>query len=79
MTLEIRKELNLLQVNRKDDESAENLVRRFNKKVIQSGVLATARKKKYFEKPISKREAREVAIRKRIRKEAKTRELMGIK
>ena len=69
----------MLQVNRKDDESAENLVRRFNKKVIQSGVLATARKKKYFEKPISKREAREVAIRKRIRKEAKTRELMGIK
>jgi len=69
----------VLEVTRKDDESAENLVRRFNKKVIQSGILATARKKKYFEKPISKREAREVAIRKRIRKEAKTRELMGIR
>ncbi|MBA3678841.1 30S ribosomal protein S21 [Candidatus Saccharibacteria bacterium] len=69
----------MLEVTRKDDESAENLVRRFNKKVIQSGILATARKKKYFEKPISKREAREVAIRKRIRKEAKTRELMGIR
>ncbi|HMS92744.1 MAG TPA: 30S ribosomal protein S21, partial [Candidatus Saccharibacteria bacterium] len=55
------------------------LVRRFNKKVIQSGILATARKKKYFEKPISKRDARTAAIRKRIRKEAKTRELMGIR
>ena len=75
-----RKETNLvLEVTRKDDESAENLVRRFNKKVIQSGILATARKKKYFEKPISKTEARAVAIRKRIRKEAKTREMMGIR
>lgn len=69
----------VLQVNRKDDESVENLIRRFNKKVIQSGILATARKKKYFEKPISKTEARAVAIRKKIRKEAKTRELMGIR
>lgn len=69
----------MLEVTRKEDESAENLVRRFNKKVIQSGILATARKKKYFEKPISKRDARTVAIRKRIRKEAKTRELMGIR
>lgn len=69
----------MLQVNRKDDESVENLIRRFNKKVIQSGILATARKKKYFEKPISKTEARAVAIRKKIRKEAKTRELMGIR
>jgi len=69
----------VLEVTRKEDESAENLVRRFNKKVIQSGILTTARKKKYFEKPISKTEARAVAIRKRIRKEAKTRELMGIR
>ncbi|MEI8072676.1 MAG: 30S ribosomal protein S21 [Candidatus Saccharibacteria bacterium] len=69
----------MLEVTRKDDESAENLVRRFNKKVIQSGILATARKNKYFEKPISKREARAVAIRKKIRKDAKTRELMGIR
>ncbi len=69
----------MLEVTRKEDESAENLVRRFNKKVIQSGILATARKKKYFEKPISKRDARTIAIRKRIRKEAKTRELMGIR
>ncbi len=69
----------MLQVVRKDDESTESLIRRFNKKVNQSGVLSVARKKKYFEKPISKREAREIAIRKRVRKEQKTRELLGIK
>jgi len=67
----------LLQVTRKDDESVENLVRRFNKKVIQSGILTTARQRKYFQKPISKSEARVVAIRKRARKEQKMRELIG--
>jgi len=69
----------VLEVTLKDGESVESLVRRFNKKVIQSGVLATARKKKYFEKPMSKRDARTAAIRKKNRKEIKTRELMGIR
>lgn len=67
----------MLQVTRKDDESVENLVRRFNKKVIQSGILTAARQRKYFLKPISKAEARVVAIRKRARKEQKMRELIG--
>lgn len=62
----------MLQVSRKDDkESLENMIRRFNKKVQQSGVLGIARRKKQFEKPLSKREQREIAIRKRARKEAK--------
>lgn len=69
----------MLQVNRKDDESVESMVRRFNKKVAQSGILTEARRKKYFEKPLSKKEQREIAIRKRARKEAKTRELLGIR
>ena len=69
----------MLQVTLKEGESTDSMVRRFNKKVIQSGIVATARKKRYFEKPLSKREAREVATRKRIRKEAKTREILGIR
>ena len=69
----------MLQVTLKEGESSESMVRRFNKKVIQSGIVATARKKRYFEKPLSKREAREVAIRKRIRKDQKTREILGIR
>lgn len=67
----------MLQVTRKDDESVENLIRRFNKKVIQSGVLSDARQKKYFQKPVSKTEARKSAIRKRIRKEQKMKEIIG--
>ncbi|MDP4038399.1 MAG: 30S ribosomal protein S21 [bacterium] len=70
----------MLQVTRKDpSESVENLVRRFNKKVQQSGILVMARKKRYYEKPISKKEQREVAIRKRARREQKTREILGLK
>ena len=64
----------MLQVTRKDDkESIENLIRRFNKKIQQSGVLGIARRNKYFEKPVSKRAAREIAIRKATRKAAKSR------
>lgn len=69
----------MLQVNRKDDESVENLIRRFNKKVSQSGILGVARRKKYYERPISKKEQRQTAIRKRLRKEQKARELLGIR
>jgi ribosomal protein S21 len=62
----------MLQVTRKDDkESIENLIRRFNKKVQQSGVLGIARRNKYFEKTLTKRAQREIAIRKAGRKLAK--------
>lgn len=69
----------MIQVTAKERESVESLIRRFNKKVIQSGVLGEARRKRYFEKPISKTEARAVAIRKARRKEQKAREILGIK
>ena len=64
------------QVVRKDKESFENLLRRFNRKVHQSGSLAIAKKKQYFEKPLSKKEQREVAIRKTAIKAKKMRQMM---
>jgi small subunit ribosomal protein S21 len=64
----------MLQVDRKEEESLESLIRRFNKKVTQSGLMTAARRKKFFERPLTKRAEREIAIRKRIRKEQKTRE-----
>lgn len=68
----------MLQVVRKDEkESLENLIRRFNKKVQQSGVLGVARRKKFFEKPLSKREQREIALRKKARKDAKAKLYIG--
>lgn len=61
-------------VTRKDKETFENLLRRFNRKVIQSGTLSIARSKQYFERPISKRDQRDIAIRKNARKEEKIRQ-----
>lgn len=59
----------MIQVTRKDSkESTENLLRRFGRKVQQSGVLATAKAGQYFEKPLSKRDRRAKAIVRRERK-----------
>ncbi len=67
----------MIQVTRKDSkESLENLIRRFNRKVQQSGVPAVVKQAQYFEKPISKRDRRAKAI---IRKERKSIKMQKIK
>ena len=59
----------MIQVTRKDEKEAnENLIRRFNRKVLQSGVMSTVKSKQRFEKPISKIERRKKAIIRRARK-----------
>lgn len=59
----------MVQVTRKDErEASENIIRRFNRKVLQSGVLAEAKAAMRFSKPLSKTERRKKAI---IRKERK--------
>ena len=66
----------MIQVTRKDSkESAENLMRRFGRKVQQSGVLAEAKMGQYFEKPMSKRDRRTKAIVRRERKIIKVKKL----
>ena len=60
----------MIQVTKKDSkESTENMLRRFTRKVQQSGVLARAKEIQRFEKPMSKRDRRSKAI---IRKERKS-------
>jgi ribosomal protein S21 len=66
----------MIQVTRKDSkESVENLLRRFNRKVQQSGVLATAKSAQYFEKSESRRDRRLKAIVRRERKADKIKKL----
>lgn len=71
----------MIQVQRKDSkESFENLLRRFNRKVQQSGTLAIAKQAQYFEKPISKRDRRSKAIIRRQRKAIKAKKMkLGIR
>lgn len=52
------------EVVKKDNESFENLLRRFNRRVQQSGKMPHLRKKMHFEKEPNKRERRVDAIRK---------------
>lgn len=63
-------------VSRKQGESFENLMRRFGRKVQQSGILTEVKKRQRFEKPLSKKELRETAIRKASRKAAKTKAML---
>lgn len=61
--------MHMVQVTRKDEREAnENIIRRFNRKVLQSGVLANAKAAMRFSKDLSKTERRAKAI---IRKERK--------
>ena len=71
----------MIQVTRKDSQEAnENLIRRFNRKVQQSGVLARVKALQYFEKPLSKRERRERAIVRRARKADKLKRIrLGVR
>ncbi|HVX57674.1 MAG TPA: 30S ribosomal protein S21 [Candidatus Saccharimonadales bacterium] len=67
----------MIQVTRKDaKESTENLLRRFNRKVQQSGTIAVVKQNQYFQKPVSKTERRRKAI---IRQQRKALKLKKIK
>ena len=62
-----------IKVTRKDQSEAnENIIRRFNRKVLQSGTMPLAKSQLRFSKPISKRERRNRAIIREIRKAEKT-------
>ena len=59
----------MVQVTRRSDREPPNsLLRRFNRRVQQSGVLAITKRGKYFEKPISRRERRLQAIKRNRRR-----------
>jgi len=44
-----------------NNESFESLLKRFNKRVQQAGILSEARHREYFEKPSIKRKRKEAA------------------
>lgn len=53
----------MVEVKRKDGESFESLVRRFNRKIQQSGVLVRARRIRFFTPTRSRNLLREDALR----------------
>jgi small subunit ribosomal protein S21 len=55
--------IHLVEVKKKDGESFESLLRRFNRKIQQSGVLVRARRIRFFEPAKSRNLLRENAQR----------------
>ncbi len=53
----------MVEVNRKDNEGVDSLVRRFSRRVQQSGVLLQARKIRFYERKKNRRKVREDAQR----------------
>jgi small subunit ribosomal protein S21 len=51
----------LADVVAQENESFESLLRRFNKRVQQEGVLSELRRREFFEKPSIKRKRKEAA------------------
>lgn len=69
----------LIKIKRKRNEGFERLVRRFNRSVQLSGVLTTARRKRFFEKEPNKFSRRESAKRREsIQELRKKRNQLGI-
>lgn len=52
----------MIEVKRKDRETSESLIRRFGRRVQQSGVLVQARKSRFRGEEKTRREMREGAI-----------------
>lgn len=60
----------MVEVRKKDKETSESLIRRFTRRLQQSGVLVTARKSRFHAKKKTKRQLKQNALYKvKIRKE----------
>ena len=62
----------MVSITRKDEnESLENMIRRFNRRVQQAGTIAQVRANRYFEKEPNRRERRKQSIIRNRRKQQK--------
>ena len=57
----------LAEVRVGENETFESALRRFNKKIQQSGILAEARRREHYEKPSVKRKRKEAKRKKNAR------------
>ena len=55
-----------------ENETFESALRRFNKKIQQSGILAEARRREHYEKPSVKRKRKEAKRKKATRQDTRS-------
>jgi len=59
-----------VEVRKRERESVQGLLRRFSKRIVQSGVLVRARRGRFYVPPLSKRQKKLSALRReKVRKE----------
>ncbi len=58
-----------VEVKRKQNESVEGLLRRFQQRVLQSRVIFRAKATKYHQKPKTKRQIKESALRRKYNRD----------
>lgn len=61
----------MIEVKRKEGESVDSLIRRFTKKVQQSGLVIRTKKRQYFAKAKTKTEQRSDALRRQTIRDRK--------
>ena len=61
----------MANVTADNNESFESLLRRFNKKVQQEGILSEVRRREHYEKPSVKRKRKEAAKRRKSARRAR--------
>jgi len=66
-----RRGMLVAHVNADGSESFESLLRRFNKKVQQEGILSEVRRREQYEKPSVKRKRKEAAKRRKSARRAR--------
>jgi len=62
---------NLVEVRKRDGESVESLLRRFTRRMQQSGTLLRAKKGRFYQPPKNKRQVKEEALRRKSLRETK--------
>ncbi len=62
----------MAEVKAGENESFESLLKRFNKKVQQTGVLSELRRRKYYEKPSVRRKRKKEAKRRSVARAIRT-------
>ena len=65
-------------VHVREEESFENALRRFKRKVEKSGILTELRKRQHFEKPSVKRKRQEMQGRKKALRKMSDERKMGL-
>lgn len=68
-----------IEVRKQDKETTGSLLRRFSRKIQQSGILIKAKRGRFYRKPKSRRQTQASALRReQIRKERKKLIKMGL-